>query len=850
MVARRLAIILLGLMLAMTAPAFAQRRGGDDHSAPPPASAAISPDGLRAAWASDKGRSIVSATRAAKDGDWSAPNRLLTTRGVVHAIVFSPDSKSLAYENTRTWKDDGSAGDGWEFIGVYDIASRQISYVDPSFDMDSDPVWSADGAAVNFTRKVPGLADQHLTRPVVRLKLAGWTPPPRQPNEKFTLASILAAPFVYPPAPSGDGTALAYVSREGKSRNVYFLRVGKKAVRLAGYPDDDGQDMEDVAVSKTGAAVAYVRGGRINRQGDAPNPAAFADMPHQQVWLVGTSGDAPRLLGDGRDPMFSPDNRFVLWRGDGNVMAATLIWDRARLKGVGAPQEFLSGERAGLAFSPDGTKVAYERGHGIEVYDFAAKTAVVIPHGKDNDAGFVWAPDSRHLAFRRSEPQSPSGQSTEGCGNYRYCGPVVSAMPWSIWVVDVNDLKPHQIWQAKPGQGSVFYPMDQSYSPGQPSMFWMAGGAIAFPYEGDGWRHLYAVPVSGGEARLLTPGDGEVETAALSPDRRRIFYATNIGDLGRRHIASVTLDSPARTLTPGDKDQWSPIALAHGAVGYVGAGWADPHSVSVRDAAGQTSVARFPMRPRDFPTRLLLKPELVDFPAADGHPAYGQLFVPAKPDGCAIIFSHGGIRRQMLPGFHYMDAYHYLYAMNQYLASRGCVVLSVEYRSSIMRGEAFRDAPGWGFAGNSELLDFVGGAKWLMARKDVDASRGVGIFGLSWGGYMTANALSQHSDIFKVGFDMAGVHTSSNDAGAKYSAVGNLGTWTSPVFLAQGDDDMNVNFNEGTTLARAIQTGKPNLEFRQQVLPGQTHDLYLTYEQLVQIYQEGSDFLLAHMGVK
>lgn len=166
-----------------------------------------------------------------------------------------------------------------------------------------------------------------------------------------------------------------------------------------------------------------------------------------------------------------------------------------------------------------------------------------------------------------------------------------------------------------------------------------------------------------------------------------------------------------------------------------------------------------------------------------------------------------------------------------------------------MRGEAFRNAPGWGFAGNSELLDFVGGAKWLMARPDVDAKRGVGIYGLSWGGYMTANALSQHSDIFKVGFDMAGVHTSSNQAGAKYSAIGNIDSWTSPVFLAQGDDDMNVNFNEGIVLARTIQTKRPDLEFRQQVLPGQTHDLYLTYEQLVEIYQDGSDFLLAHLGV-
>ncbi len=848
---RGLAATFLGLMLAMAAPAFAQRRGGGEQAAPPPAGAAISADGLRAAWPSDHDHSIVSATRAGADAVWSAPNRLLTTRGAVHKVVFSPDGKSIAYENSRTWKDDGAPGDTWQFICVYDLATRQISTVDPSFDLDSDPSWSADGGTITFTRKVPGLADARLTRPVTRLKLAAWTPPPKKPDERFTIASVLAAPFLYPPAPSGDGTALAYVSREGKSRNVYFLKVGAAAKKLTGYPEDDGQDMEDVAVSKTGAAVAYVRGGRINPQGDAPNPTSFPDMPLQQVWLIGTKGaDAPRLLGSGRDPMFTPDNKYVLWRADGNVMAAMLIWDKGRLLGAGAPQEYLSGERTGLQFSPDGGKAVYERAHGIEIYDFATRTAVVIPHGADLDSGPVWSPDSRGIAFRRAAPGEPGSSNSEGCGNYRYCGPVVAKTPWSIWTVSLSDLRPHQIWQARPGQGSVFYGMDQSYSPGQPSMFWMAGGKIAFPYEGDGWRHLYAVPVSGGDARLLTPGDGEVETAALSPDRKTIFYATNIGDLGRRHIASVGLDKPAATLTPGDHDQWSPLALAGGAVAYVGAGWADPHTVSVRDAKGKTVTAAFPARPVGFPTKALLKPTLVEFPAADGKTAFGQLFTPPRPNGCAIIFSHGGIRRQMLPGFHYMDAYHYLYGMNQYLAGRGCVVLSVEYRSSIMRGEAFRDAPSWGFAANSELIDFVGAAKWLMARKDVDPSRGVGIYGLSWGGYMTSNALSQHSDLFKVGFDMAGVHTSSNPDGVKYSALGNIETWTSPVFLAQGDDDMNVNFNEGTIMARALQAKRPQVELRQQVLPGQTHDLYLTYEQLVQIYQDGSDFLLAHMGVK
>jgi hypothetical protein len=74
--------------------------------------------------------------------------------------------------------------------------------------------------------------------------------------------------------------------------------------------------------------------------------------------------------------------------------------------------------------------------------------------------------------------------------------------------------------------------------------------------------------------------------------------------------------------------------------------------------------------------------------------------------------------------------------------------------------------------------------------------------------------------------------------------------FTSPVFTAQGDDDISLDFDEGAVLARALQPKGPQVEHRQQVLPGQTHDLYLTHEQLVEIYQAGSDFLLAHLGVK
>ena len=819
----------------------------------PPTSASLSPDRLRAVWASADRHSLLTATRSGPSAEWGAPDRLLSTRGAIGNIVVSPDGRRIAYEDLRTWLDNGSATDRWQLIGVYDLGRRQIGYVDPAFDVDSDPRWSADSRQITFTRSIDGLSASELTRAVSFPATGAWQPPPLRPSERFTMAAILATPYIEAPTPSGDGLSLAYLTREAESRNVYFLRVGQQARRIVNYPDDDGRELSALAVSKHGDAIAYVRGGRVNRHGDSPNPRSAAVLPQQQVWIIGTDHDAPRLLGAGNGPIFTPDDHLILWRANGMVMAAELTWSNHRLLGVGEPEPFLFGPHSGMRFSPDGKKVAYERGDAIEIHDFAAHTTMVIPHGHDVDRGPVWSPDSQRLVFRREPADSP-GLERNWCGaGERYCGPMRSKQPWALWTVALSDPVPHRIWQAKTGVGSVYYPLDQSYSPGQfgDELFWSADNRIAFVWEGDGWRHLYEVRAAGGQATLLTPGNGEVETAAMSTDRTRLFYATNIGDLGRRHISSVGFDGSAATaLTSGDKSQWAPIPLAGGRLAYLGAGWADPPRLYVRQASGATRGAALPRVPVSFPGKSLVKPELVEFPASDGQKAFGQLFVPRKANGCAIIFSHGGIRRQMLPGFHYMEAYNYLYEMNQYLASRGCVVLSVEYRSSIMRGEAFRNAPGWGFTANTEIRDFVGAAHYLMGRKDVDAERGVGIYGLSWGGYMTAEALALHSDLFRVGFDMAGVHTASDPAGFAHSAIGQLSTLTSPLLLIQGDDDMNVNFDDGIVLARAMQMRRPQVEFVAHAVPGQTHELSLTYRRLVKVYSEGSEFLLSHLRVE
>src|SRR5207245_809761 len=138
--------------------------------------------------------------------------------------------------------------------------------------------------------------------------------------------------------------------------------------------------------------------------------------------------------------------------------------------------------------------------------------------------------------------------------------------------------------------------------------------------------------------------------------------------------------------------------------------------------------------PADFPAQDLVEPQQVIISASDGLQIHGQLFLPAtSADGererhPAVIFFHGGSRRQMLLGWHYMGYYSNAYAMNQYLASRGYVVLSVNYRSGIGYGMEFREALNYGATGASEFNDVEGAGLYLRSQPDVDPKR-IGVWG-------------------------------------------------------------------------------------------------------------------------
>src|SRR5256714_7940623 len=156
--------------------------------------------------------------------------------------------------------------------------------------------------------------------------------------------------------------------------------------------------------------------------------------------------------------------------------------------------------------------------------------------------------------------------------------------------------------------------------------------------------------------------------------------------------------------------------------------------------------------PRDFPYNQLVEPETVTFKAADGLEIHGQLFKPKNLQGRApaIVFMHGGPIRQMLPTWHYNYYYHNAYAMNQYLASRGYMILSVNYRSGIGYGRAFREAKHRGPRGASEYQDVAAAGKYLKAHNDVDGKH-IGLWGGSYGGYLTAMGVARNSGLFAAG---------------------------------------------------------------------------------------------------
>jgi len=665
-------------------------------------------------------------------------------------------------------------------------------------------------------------------------------------DAQFNIEQIMGAPFASELTAAPKARRVAWLINQRGVRNIWVAEGPEfKGRRLTGYAADDGQDLSDLKWTPDARSVVYVRGGKANSKGETPNPLSRPAGTEQALWIVPFAGGEPRRLDEGFEPAVSPKGDQVAY------LKKDRIWSAA-LSGAPKPAELVEtrGECASLRWSPDGSLLAFISNRGdhsfVGVYDLSAGTVRYLDPSVDLDTEPAWSPDGKSIAFLRT----PNSRVLQ------LFGPKRSAEPWSIRIANVANGRGRQVWRASTGRGSAFRAVSS-----QNQLIWAAQDRIVFPWEGDGWTHLYSVAAGGGEAVLLTPGPFEVEHMALSQSRGEILFSSNQGDIDRRHIWRVPVagGKPA-SVTTGSGIEWSPVETAEGGtLALLHSDARRPARVAVLAGGAMLDVAAAGL-PGDFPEQALVTPEAVLFKAQDGMEIRGQLFRPARLQTSgrqpAVIFFHGGSRRQMLLGWHPYEYYHNAYAFNQFLASRGYVVLSVNYRSGTGYGMEFREALRYGAAGASEFNDVLGAAAYLKSRPDVDPAR-IGLWGGSYGGYLTALGLARASNLFAAGVDLHGVHDwrtetklflpsdgfETQQAASRLalasSPMADVETWRSPVLLVHGDDDRNVEFRQTVQLAEALR--RQGVEFEQLIFPDEVHE-FLAYARWLEAFRAAADF--------
>src|SRR5215472_674122 len=687
-------------------------------------------------------------------------------------------------------------------------------------------------------------------------------------QQPFSLQQVLSAPYasLLTAAPAGD--RFAWVEDALGHHNLWLGAPHTPAHQLTIFDQDDGLDLYNLAWSPDASVIAFTRTTEDGPDEKPSNPAHLQRTMEPEIWLAPVGGPVPTAPTlQGRAPLFSHDGHTLFFVRDYSIWSVALA-PKATQSIQAAQLVFDRGRASSLTLSPDGNLLAFisTRGAGqrehsyLALFDLRTHALTFPAASTGNDSAPAFSRDGKQLAWLRS----PFTSAPEFAANR------VSANPWSIQVLDIASGQSRTAFTAAPNvAGSVLPHM----SAGQPRLFWTAHGNIVFASEADGWIHLYALnPAHTDHApQLLTEGPFEVEDPAISADGTTLVYGSNRYvndplDADRRHIWSLELDT---TPTPNEITQGAGIEThpllstqSHDLVALISNVRTPMHAAFIT-SRGEMQPLHIGALPTTYPTAQLSVPQQVLFPSQDKlFTLHGQVFFPPrvnpKEQHAAILFFHGGPKRQMLLGYPGMDYYSNAYAMNQCLASRGFIVLSVNYRCGIGYGMNFRDCENSGAAGAAEYNDVLGAVNYLRSSSYVDPAR-IGIWGGSYGGYLTALALARNSDLFGAGVDFHGVHEWAREDNATAdwlrgtlaeqehladvahasSPMSAVERWRSPVLLIHGDDDPDVAYQRTPRLADALRARGVAVD--ELIFPDEVHD-FILHRDWLSSYERGAAF--------
>lgn len=657
-------------------------------------------------------------------------------------------------------------------------------------------------------------------------------------SAQTSLDQFLSYPKESSFAASADGKNIAWVINDQGKRNI-MIKTGNDVPRmLTDYNQDDGQEISHLVFSPNGTKLVFVRGGEANARGQNPNPASLAEGTEQAIYFKEiASKNPPSKITQGNNPMFFPDGLKILFAKGGQIFETNLD--------INAVPKLLfvaRGANYGPKFSPLGNDILFTSDRGdhsfIGIYSLVTKKIKWVAPDVSNDNFPVWSPDGKQVAFIRY-----SGTKINQLVNY------LEGQKFSVWIADAESLKGKAIWNSPSDDGGFAQDRDKPLA-------WTSTNRILFYSEHTGWNHIFSMAPDGTDLKDITPGDAEVENYVLDAAQQNIYFDGNREDIDRRHLwkSNVTQGNPT-AVTSGEGIEMFPSF--GGTSLYCFRSTINSPKVLVRVDEFKKATAPINLiKAPSFAPSVFVKPEQVIFKAADGTTIHGQLFIDRKISGKrpALVYMHGGPHRQMLLGFHYSDYYSNGYAFNQYMASQGYAVVSVNYRDGIGYGKDFRRAKNQGPRGASEYQDIVAAGKFLQLLPEVDASK-IGLWGGSYGGYLTAMGLSRNPELFKAGVDLHGVHDWSWDAqdatnswgiaknemdlAFKSSPNADLSKWTAPVLFVHGDDDRNVQFQQTTDLVTKLR--EKNVPVELLVLPDEIHG-FLRQESWTRIFEAAKDF--------